>query len=83
MPAREDSLEVARPAAPDGSLAARRWSLLEEAKEAALIPPKHPNYPAVEDAIWKGVREAILGHNDAEEALRQTEAAASRAAEGI
>jgi hypothetical protein len=30
----------------------RRWSLLEEAKESALIPPKDPNYPAVEDAIW-------------------------------
>jgi hypothetical protein len=69
--------------APDGSLAARRWNLLEEAKEAALIPPRHPNYPAVEDAIWQGIREAILGHKGAEEALRQTEAAAGRAAEGI
>ena len=82
LPAREDSLEDAQAAAPNGSLAARRWSLLEEAKEAALIPPKHPNYPAVEDAIWQGVREAILGHKGVEEALRQTEATASRAAEG-
>jgi ABC-type glycerol-3-phosphate transport system substrate-binding protein len=69
--------------APDGSLAARRWNLLEEAKEAALIPPRHPKYPPVEDAIWQGIREAILGHKGAEEALRQTEAAAGRAAEGI
>lgn len=83
LPAREDSLEDAQAAAPNGSLAARRWSLLEEAKEAALIPPKHPNYPAVEDAIWQGIREAILGHKGLEESLRQTEAAASRAAEGI
>jgi multiple sugar transport system substrate-binding protein len=83
LPAREDSLEVARAAAPDGSLAARRWSLLEEAKAAALIPPKHPHYPAVEDAIWQGIREAILGYKEAEEALRQTEAAAGRAARGI
>ena len=83
LPAREDSLEDARAAALDGSLAARRWNLLEEAKEAALIPPKHPNYPAVEDAIWQGIREAILGHKSAEEALRQTKAAAGRAAEGI
>jgi multiple sugar transport system substrate-binding protein len=48
-----------------------------------LIPPKHPNYPAVEDAIWQGIREAILGYKGAEEALQQTEAAAGRAAEGI
>ena len=75
-------MEDARAAAPDASLAARRWSLLEEAKEAALIPPKHPNYPAVEDAIWQGIREAILGYKGTEEALRQTEAAAGRAAEG-
>ncbi|MCA1740574.1 MAG: extracellular solute-binding protein [Actinobacteria bacterium] len=82
LPAREDSLEDARSADPEDSRAARRWSLLEEAKEAALIPPKHPNYPAVEDAIWQGVREALLGHRGAEEALRRTEAAAGRAAEG-
>jgi maltose-binding protein MalE len=54
--------------------------LLEEAQEAALIPPKHPNYPAVEDAIWQGVREAFLGKG-VEEALRDTEEAARRAAE--
>lgn len=83
LPAREDSLEEAQAAASNDSLAARRWSLLKEAKEAALIPPKHPNYPAVEDAIWQGIREALLGHKGVEEALRQTEAAASRAAEGI
>jgi hypothetical protein len=55
--------------------------LLEVAQEAALIPPKHPNYPAVEDAIWHGIREGLLG-KDIEEALRDTEAAAIHAAEG-
>jgi hypothetical protein len=54
--------------------------LLEEAQEAALIPPKHENYPAVEDAIWQGVREALLGKS-VDEALRDTEEAARRAAE--
>jgi multiple sugar transport system substrate-binding protein len=82
LPAREDSLEDARAEAPEGSLAARRWDLLEEAKEAALIPPKHENYPAVEDAIWQGIREALLGHRSVEEALSKTEDEASRAAEG-
>ena len=52
-PARSDSLGDARSEAPAGSLAERRWGLLEEAQEAALIPPKHENYPAVEDAIWQ------------------------------
>jgi multiple sugar transport system substrate-binding protein len=55
--------------------------LLEEAQKAALIPPKHPSYPAVEDAIWQGVREALLG-KDVEVALRDTEAAAREAAKG-
>jgi multiple sugar transport system substrate-binding protein len=79
LPARSDSLGDARAEAEAGSLAERRWSLLEEAQEAALIPPKHPTYPAVEDAIWQGIREALLGKN-AEEVLRDTEAAARDAA---
>jgi maltose-binding protein MalE len=56
--------------------------LLEEAQEAALIPPKHPNYPAVEDAIWQGAREVLLGNKGVEEALKDTEEEARRAAEG-
>ena len=82
LPAREDSLGDAQAAAIEGSLAARRWRLLEEAREAALIPPKHPNYPVVEDTIWRGIREALLGNRGIEETLRQTEAAGCRAAEG-
>jgi multiple sugar transport system substrate-binding protein len=82
LPAREDSLKDARSEAPEGSLAIRRWDLLEEAKRAALIPPKHENYPAVEDAIWQGIREALLGHRTIEEALSKTEEEATWAAEG-
>jgi multiple sugar transport system substrate-binding protein len=82
LPAREDSLKDARSEAPEGSLAVRRWDLLEEAKRAALIPPKHENYPAVEDAIWQGIREALLGHRTIEEALSKTEEEATWAAEG-
>jgi multiple sugar transport system substrate-binding protein len=80
LPAREDSLDDARSETSAGSLAARRWDLLEEAKGAALIPPKHENYPAVEDAIWQGIREALLGHRSVEEALSKTEDEAGRAA---
>jgi multiple sugar transport system substrate-binding protein len=63
-------------------LAERRWALLELAQEAALVPPKHANYPAVEDAIWEGIREALLGNKSVKKALEDTEAAARRAAEG-
>ena len=83
LPARSDALEDVRSAAEAGSLAGRRWRLLEEAQEAALIPPKHPNYPAVEDAIWQGIREALLGNKSVEEALKYTEETARRAAEGV
>jgi multiple sugar transport system substrate-binding protein len=82
LPARADALGDARAEAGAGSLAERRWGLLEEAQEAALVPPKHPNYPAVEDAIWEGVRQVFLGNKGVEEALRDTEAAARCAAEG-
>ena len=44
--------------------------MLEEAREAAVIPPKHPSHPAVEDAIWQGIREALLGKG-VKEAARQ------------
>ena len=81
LPARSDSLRDARADTEPGSLAERRWVLLEEAQEEALNPPKHREYPAVEDAIWQGIREALLG-KDIEEALRDTEEAAKRAAEG-
>jgi multiple sugar transport system substrate-binding protein len=82
LPARNDAFEDARREAPPGSLAKRRWELLEEAQEAALIPPKHPNYPAVEDAIWEGIREVLLGRKSVEKALEDTEEAARIAAEG-
>jgi multiple sugar transport system substrate-binding protein len=80
LPARSDSLGDARAETEAGSLAEQRWVMLEEAQEAALIPPKHEAYPAVEDEIWRGIRQALLGKS-VEEALRSTEDAARRAAE--
>ena len=82
LPARSDALEDARAAAGAGSLAEKRWGLLDKAQEAALVPPKHPNYPVVEDEIWQGIREALLGNKSVEQALEDTESAARRAAEG-
>ena len=82
LPARGDALDDARAEAEQGSLAERRWSLLEKAQGYILVPPKHPNYPAVEDTIWEGIREALLGNKSIEQALEDTEAAAKAAAEG-
>jgi multiple sugar transport system substrate-binding protein len=81
LPARRDALRDARAEGEVGSLAERRWSLLEETQGVALIPPKHPKYPAVEDAIWQGLCAAFSGE-DIEQVLRETEEAARRAAEG-
>lgn len=82
LPARSDALKDARDEAEPGSLAGRRWGLLEDAQREVLIPPKHKNYPAVEDVIWEGIREALLGNHSVERALEVTEEAARRAAEG-
>lgn len=82
LPARTDALEDVRSTAPEGSLAERRWGLLEEATKVALIPPKHQNYPAVEDAIWEGLREALLDNKSVAQALEDTEGAARQAANG-
>jgi multiple sugar transport system substrate-binding protein len=80
LPARVDAREDARATAEGGSLAERRWELLAETEQAALVPPKHPNYPAVEDASWEGIREALLGNKVVGQALADTEAAARQAA---
>jgi multiple sugar transport system substrate-binding protein len=82
LPARIDSLRDARADTPDGSLAQRRWDLLQRASKFALLTPKHPNYPAVEDTIWEGVREALTGRISIGDALKRTEDRARRAAEG-
>lgn len=79
LPARTGALEDARSDAPAGSRSERRWGLLAEAREDALIPPKHESYPAVEDAIWRGVREVFFG-KDVGTALEDTQEAARRAA---
>lgn len=83
LPARTDALEDARANAQEGSLAERRWALLEEATEAALIPPKHENYPAVEDAIWEGLREALADDKSEAQVLEDTEKSARLAAENV
>jgi multiple sugar transport system substrate-binding protein len=82
LPARDDALADARAQTPAGTLASRRWELLERARHYALTPPTHARYPRVEDAIWRGIRRGLTGEVSVEAALETTEAAARRAAEG-
>jgi ABC-type glycerol-3-phosphate transport system substrate-binding protein len=49
---------------------ARRMAALEETiNHYAMIPPKFPEYPLIEDILWAGVQEAITGKQTPREAL--------------
>lgn len=71
LPTRPAVLARVRAESPSGSLAARRWSLLEEAADAALFPPAHPRWPEIEEAIWQSSRAAIVGEMSVEQALAE------------
>jgi multiple sugar transport system substrate-binding protein len=74
LPARRSALGAVRSEVKTGSLEMRRWELLEQAARCALVPPKFGAYPVVEDAIWRGLRRALLGEWDVAEALERIEA---------
>jgi multiple sugar transport system substrate-binding protein len=59
------------PARRDGSERdARRMTALEETiNHYAMIPPKFAKYPLIEDILWIGVQEAIIGRRTAKECL--------------
>jgi multiple sugar transport system substrate-binding protein len=53
---------------------ARRMATLEETiTHYAMIPPKFPEYPLIEDILWSGVQEAVTGKQTPREALLQME----------
>ncbi len=82
LPARQDSLEDAESECEPGTLQSRRWSLLEETSKFALLPPKHKNYPFVEDVIWQNIRQALVGNIDVDQALENINKEGSAAARG-
>jgi ABC-type glycerol-3-phosphate transport system substrate-binding protein len=52
----------------------RRMAALEETiTHYAMIPPKFPKYPFIEDILWTGVQEAITGQRTPKESLRLME----------
>jgi multiple sugar transport system substrate-binding protein len=53
---------------------ARRMAALEETiTHYAMIPPKFARYPFVEDILWSGVQEAMIGTYTSREALHLME----------
>jgi multiple sugar transport system substrate-binding protein len=72
LPARSEIQARIQAETPPGSLDSHRLDLLRITVENhMLIPPKFPEYPAVEDALWTSVRAAIVGEMDIDTALRQ------------
>lgn len=73
-PVRRSVFESVKRALPPGSRDARRMEALEETvTRYAMIPPKFPRYPLVEDVLWVGVQRAIAGLDTPREALRMME----------
>ena len=72
LPARLDALEQAKAEA--SGFEARRWELLLEATRHSIIPPKHPNYPAVEAILWQNVHAFLKGEKTADQALSAIDA---------
>jgi len=71
LPARQDALEEARNNAQ--GLSQTRWELLMEAMNHLLFPPKHPQYPIIEEIIWRWCQRALKGEVTSSEALTRIE----------
>ena len=78
--ARTAAMRTVRSEAAPGSREARRLEILETTmRDCMAIPPKFPDYPACEDALWSSVRSALTGEltvdaalNAAADAVRRT-----------
>ncbi len=71
LPTRPVVLSKVRAESSPGSMAARRWALLEQSVDAALFPPAISRWPDVEEAIWQCARAAIVGEMSVPRALTE------------
>ncbi len=71
LPTRPAVLAQVRAESVPGSLAARRWALLEETTGAVLFPPQHARFAAIEDVLWRALRRAIIGEVRNDDALAE------------
>jgi len=70
VPVRQSIMTRQKQKALPNSIAARRWSLLEETiATSVIIPPKFPQYPVAEDMLWQALRKGILGELSEQQAL--------------
>jgi len=77
------AMRTVRAEAVPESREARRLAILEDTmRDCMAIPPKFPEYPACEDALWSALREALLGKLEPDAALREAAEAVRRAKNG-
>ncbi|WP_145948530.1 extracellular solute-binding protein [Paenibacillus sp. Y412MC10] len=70
VPVRQSIMKRLKREALPNSIAARRWSLLEETiATSVIIPPKFPTYPTAEDILWQALRRCIIGELSEHQAL--------------
>jgi multiple sugar transport system substrate-binding protein len=61
-------------ARPGGEKDIKRLRALEETiTQYAMIPPKFPQYPLIEDILWSGVQQAMTGASTPKDSLLQME----------
>ena len=61
IPVRATALARIQAEAAASPVEARRWNLLAEMQAVMIMPPRFPEYPACEDALWRAVQQAIEG----------------------
>ena len=77
--ARTAAMRTIRGEAAPGSRELRRLEILDTTmRECMAIPPKFPDYPACEDALWSSIRSALTGELDVEGALNAAAGAVRR-----
>jgi multiple sugar transport system substrate-binding protein len=69
IPCRSSALARIRQEAEESPFEASRWRLLAETEATMIVPPRFAAYPRCEDAIWRSVRQAMIGAWSPEEAV--------------
>jgi multiple sugar transport system substrate-binding protein len=69
IPCRASALARVREEAAGSTSDAHRWQLLAETEATMIVPPRFAAYPRCEDAIWRAVRQAMIGAWSPEKAV--------------
>lgn len=75
VPVTRAALDHVRAEASSDARATRRWQLLgEQIDNALIIPPRFTNYPACESILWRALQRVMLGEVSARAGLDQAAA---------